>query len=1245
MSAMTEKQGQVQKEKEVLKFWENRKIFQKSLEQRKEGKRFVFFEGPPTANGKPGIHHFLGRAFKDLYGRYKTMRGFFVLRRAGWDTHGLPVEIEVEKELGFTNKKDIEEFGVAKFNKKAKESVWKYKNQWEEMTKSMGFWIDLENPYITYENKYIESVWWILKKLFDKKLLYQGHKILPYCTRCGTALSSHEVAQGYKDVTETSVYVKFRLKSKDQRQKLEAKTNALDLNPSALVYFLAWTTTPWTLPGNVALAVGKDIDYIKVVYNENSYGLENNYPKGTYIFAKDRANYFDDLVIWSQPKDIYDKYINNKISFDDIVNELKTIKGSDLVGLKYEPLFDIPALKSPNSYKIYPADFVTTEEGTGIVHTAVMYGEDDYELGKKVGLPTHHTVDEQGKFTDDLKEFTGQYVKTAEPEIIKYLDKNNLLFKVKEHTHTYPFCWRCNTPLLYYAKTSWFIKMSSFREQLTKNNQTINWIPPHLREGRFGEFLKEAKDWALSRERYWGTPLPIWKCVQCETTESIGSTEELEKKAVKNKNTYYLLRHGLTTRNEDKNYIVNSVLQKDSYHLTEEGKKQIETTVLNLKQKEKIDIIFSSPFLRTKESAEIAGKTFHHPIQVDERLREIGHGEICEGKTHAGPCPLSEPRKSFDDKHSQGEESWNDVRQRITEFVTEVESKYRNKKILVVSHADPLWLLKGVLDVEPDKNLLEQKSKGINWYPKLAELLKTKLKALPRNELGELDLHRPFVDQINLKCLKCKASMKRTPDLVDVWFDSGAMPYAQWHWPFENKKMFSQQFPADFIVEGIDQTRGWFYTLLAISTALDKKAPYKNVISLGHVLDEKGQKMSKSKGNVVSPFEIIEKFGADPARWYFYTLNQVSESKIFIEKDLISKINGFFRVLENSIRFYKLYSKNGPSTNADSTSKQTSKLLDNWLISKLNNLILEVSSALDAFDPTRASRAIEKFAIEDLSNWWIRRSRSDFQSDSQNKKINLLQSTLVELAKLIAPFTPFLAESIYKEIKSDNHPVESIHLLDWPKHSKRLINQKLEEKMNFVRTIVKLGLAAREKTGIKVRQPLNKLIIKLTKPLKLEGELRELIKDELNIKNIDLGTNPSTSLRISGEFTETTNEKTNPNLITITENEVTIILDTEITPTLRSEGWVREFIRALQDARKEAKYAFNQEISCNWFSEDNDLKEAIKRETQKIKSKIVLKEFLEKQHYSDSTVDRTNYDIERELVIESGRKIWFGLKT
>ena len=662
-------------ETKILKFWEQNRIFQKSLEQRQKAKPFVFFEGPPTANGLPHIGHFLTRIYKDLYGRYQTMRGHYVLRRAGWDTHGLPVEIEVEKELGLKNKKEVDDYGIAKFNKKARASVWKYKNEWEKMTRRMGFWIDLDNPYITYDAKYIESVWWLIKQIAAKKLLYQGHKVLPYCPRCGTALSSHEVAQGYQDITEDSVFVKFKIKdsAKARSYKLEANS-----------YFLSWTTTPWTLPGNVALAVGEKITYVEVEKSGEKL-----------IVAKN-------LI----------KILGDKVKI------LREFAGKELVGLEYQPLFDVKSLKSKTSYRVYPADFVNTEEGTGIVHTAVMYGEEDYELGRRVGLPTYHTVDLRGCFTQDVPSFAGQYVKDAEKGIIDYLREKNLLFKVEPHLHTYPFCWRCGTPLLYYAKDSWFIRMSALRGQLIKNNKQINWAPSHLKEGRFGEFIREVKDWALSRERYWGTPLPVWRCQignrqfanrqsGCGHIMVIGSLAELEKYRFHPKNTYYILRHGQSTKNaRPGGAIVASRLEYDKYELTPKGVQQIKKAAQAVKLKGGLDLILSSPFLRTRRTAQIVADYLGLKPKIDKRLKELDHGSACEGLTFFA-CLPKDTIIDFDTKRGDGE-SWRDLKIRMASVIKELEKNYQGKRILLVSHGDPLWMLESLASGLSEKEAIQR---------------------------------------------------------------------------------------------------------------------------------------------------------------------------------------------------------------------------------------------------------------------------------------------------------------------------------------------------------------------------------------------------------------------------------------------------------------------------------------------------------------------------------------------------------
>ncbi|HOW12749.1 MAG TPA: isoleucine--tRNA ligase [Candidatus Pacearchaeota archaeon] len=938
-------------EEKILKFWKKNKIFEKSLKKREKNPNFVFFEGPPTANGRPGIHHVLTRVFKDIVCRYKTMRGYKVIRKAGWDTHGLPVELEIEKKLNFSSKNDIEKYGIEKFNKKCKESVWEYKKEWEKLTERIGFWIDMKNPYITYENNYIESVWWILKQIWQKGLIYKDYKVVYYCPRCETTLSSHELSQGYKRVKENSIYVKFPIKNSENR------------------YFLVWTTTPWTLPANVALAINKDISYVEIKKDEEKY-----------ILAKNRLSLFE----------------NEKI---EIIEEFN---GNELINknLEYIPLFDfVKPIK--RAYFLILADFVSDKEGTGIVHIAPAFGEDDMEAGKKNNLDVFQTVNYQGKFKDEISLWKGIFVKDADPLIINNLKERNLLFKEEIYEHDYPFCWRCKFPLLYYAKESWFINMNEVKNDLLKNNQKINWVPDYLKEGRFGEWLKEVKDWAISRERYWGTPLPIWECEKCKEKICIGSIKELLEKSEK----------------------------------------------------------------------------------------------------------------------------------------------------------------------------------------------KIKIK----------DLHKPFIDKITLKCEKCNGKMKRVPEVLDCWFDSGSMPFAQYHYPFENKDKIDkkEQFPADFICEGIDQTRGWFYTLLAVSTLLNFGNPYKNVISLGHILDENGEKMSKSKGNVVNPWEMINKYGIEAVRWYFYTINQPGEPKLFKEKDVLNALNRFILILLNCFIFLETYKK-------DVRTKIESKdLLDKWIISRLNQLIIRVSFYLDKYDITSASRDIENFVVNDLSQWYIRVSRPRFQKPENKKDLINASSTLnfvlLNLSKLLAPFIPFLSEEIYLNL---NKKGKSVHLEDWPIADKRKINKKIEEKMEEARKIVSLSLSLRSEAKIKVRQPLKELKIKNTK-LKKEKKLLEIIKNEINVKNIS--------------FDE--------------KMEKEIDLNCEITEELRKEGDLRELIRNIKDLRK--KLNLKPQDFVKAFISNIDI--------LPLDEKDLLKEAKAKKYFKVENESEMKVDAKKEIEI-GGKKYLIGIK-
>ncbi|MEK7542734.1 MAG: class I tRNA ligase family protein [Patescibacteria group bacterium] len=1109
-------------EEKVLEFWKTNKIFEKSLEKnRARGKKFVFYEGPPTANGRPGLHHVIARVFKDIVLRYKTMRGFYVPRKSGWDTHGLPVEIEIEKALGLKSKKEVEQYGIAEFNAKCKESVWKYKDEWEKLTERIGFWLDLKHPYITYDNRYMESVWSILKEVWKKKLFYKGHKVVPWCTRCGTVLSSHEVAQGYKETEDTSVYIKFRLKPGQKVALQQAQGKAGDFTTNDKTYILAWTTTLWTLPGNVALAVGKDIGYV--------------------LTEKDG----EQLI-----------YAGVRGSVLGLENTGQKIKDSQLVGLSYEPLFDIKPLQKPTAYKIYPADFVTTTDGTGVVHTAVMYGEDDYNLGKKVGLPEHHTVDERGKFTKDVPVLAGLYVKAKDTEvkILKYLESKNLLLKTEQYTHEYPFCWRCDSPLLYYARDSWFIAMSKLQKELISANNRIGWIPEHLRNGRFGEWLKEAKDWAISRERYWGTPLPIWVCGACGETHAVGSIQELIslQETKKKRNRYLFVRHGEAQNNKLR---VCSALPDLKHHLTLKGVTQVEHVAKKLAKEQKIDCIVSSDITRAKETAQIFEKILNTKVVLDKRLREIDVGDF-HGRSQEfyGNYYTSDIEKFT--KPAPNGETLTDVRTRVYDLILDFEKKYSGKTILLISHEYPIWMGESILNGWSDEESVRHKKASYIDFIANAEVIGGEFLKFPRNASGGCDIHKPYIDNVKFKCPKCrKGTMKRIPDVLDCWFDSGAMPFAQAHWPFENKD--SLDFPAEYICEAVDQTRGWFYTLLAISTLLGRGEPYRNVISLGHILDKNGQKMSKSKGNIIDPWEMAKKYGIDAVRWHFYTMNPPGEPKRIDETDFGKVMRQFILLAYNSFVFWKTYGiTENPNVKIQISKQPKSRnVLDVWVVARLNETVSQATKLLDAYEIGDAARVIQDF-VEDLSRWYIRRSRRRFQRPDQSvggrndhKKASMtLGYVLIELSKLIAPFTPFFADMLYKSF--EHGKIESVHLDNWPVVISNLKSQssKLLAKMAEIRRLASIALAKRAEAGIKVRQPLATLKIKnqsasrRTK-IKITSELLEVLADEVNVKKVVVDSN------IKDE----------------------IELDTNVTIELREEGLVRELVRMIQDLRQSAK--------------------------------------------------------------------------
>ncbi len=922
-------------EQDLLAFWDKEKIFEKSVEARQGNEQFVFYEGPPSANARPGIHHVLARVFKDLFPRYQTMRGRRVERRAGWDTHGLPIEVQVEKEHGLKTKSDIENIiegdraaSIKEFNQRCRELVFRYKKDWDALTRRIGFWLDLKNPYITYENSYISALWGVIKKIYDRGLFYKGQRVSPYCPRCGTTLSSHELAQGYQDVSQPSLYVTFPVVTDQPRVK---KGDLL----------VAWTTTPWTLPGNVALAVGPDIRYVRAQVADQ-----------TYIVAKDR------LEILDQPK------VRAEFS------------GRQLIGASYQPIFDslTQSEKTKLTHTAVPADFVRTNEGSGIVHTAVMYGEDDFELGQKIGLPMYHTVGEDGRFNQRLPQFKGQLIQQASPKIIADLQARGRVLKLENYSHSYPHCWRCSTPLIYYAKDSWFIAMSKLRPDLISQNKTITWLPEHLRQGRFGQWLDELKDWSFSRERYWGTPLPFWICDQCSDIRVIGSSQEL--------------------------------------------------------------------------LAQISNSTS---------------------------------------------------------------------------------------STRPDK---------LN------------------------DLHRPQVDDISWPCGKCsQGRLRREPYVCDVWFDSGAMPFATGRYP--------SRYPADFICEAVDQTRGWFYTLLAVASALGEKAPYRNVISLGHVVDQQGQKMSKSKGNIIDPWQVIEKYGVDAVRFWFYTMNQAGETKFFIESELQAAQRGSLTILWNVYSFFltranvqkfqipNLKSKTNPTAQIlNQKLIPTSKnVLDDWIVSRLHQTIKIVTDSLDRYDPTKAGRSIQSF-IDDLSTWYVRRSRT--RQDEQF--LATLRNVLADLARLMAPLTPFMAERIYRGLTGEL----SVHLADWPKDDQSLVDNLLIERMRAGRDIVSLGHELRAKAGLKVRQPLASLTISGYGDF--DDQIKQLIADELNLERV----------------------------IVKPKGDKKVLLDTKLSARLKERGKVREIIRAIQVLRQKSGLKLGARARIIWRAQTKTDARLLERNQQAI---------------------------------------------
>lgn len=1083
------------REEEVLAFWERENIFEKTLTKEAPKGRFVFYDGPPFATGLPHYGHILAGTIKDVIPRYKTMRGFRVPRRWGWDCHGLPLENQIEKELNLATKRDIEVLGVEKFNEAARKAVLRYADDWKRIIPRFGRFVDMDNDYRTMDATYTESVWWAFKELHTKGLVYEGFKAMHLCPRCGTTLSNFEVAQGYKDITDLAVTVKLRLEN-------EPNTS-----------LLAWTTTPWTLPGNMAAAVHKDATYIKIKIGEEFY-----------ILAKERLS-----------------ILKGEYTVE------KEFLGKELVGKSYEPPF--PYFKAfkmegkEKAWKVYAAPYVTMEDGTGLVHLAPAFGAEDLELAEKEGIPIVHHVDKDGRFVDAVTDFKGLQAKpkddpqSTDVAIIKYLAAKNLLFAKEKITHSYPHCWRCETPLLNYAASAWFVEVTKFRDKLVSENKKIGWVPKDVGEKRFGNWLQNARDWAISRARYWGAPIPVWRNPKTKENMVIGSLEELKAHTKKSGNTYFIMRHGEASNNLTST--ISSQLEgaQKNHHLTEQGRNDIKVNAQSLLSTG-IDLIVASPFERTHETAKIVADILHSvagQLIFDNRLREIDAG-VLEGKKYNDYTAMFSIAERFF-KAPAGGETYAQVKRRMLEVLYELEQKYQNKRILIISHGDPLWLLQFGA-----KGLFRDSLASLP-YPNKGKPYEFPFIPIPHNENYELDFHRPYIDDIKL-IAKDGTHLERVHDVFDCWFESGSMSYAQHHYPFEHTDVFEPKpgwfqkargYPADFIAEGLDQTRGWFYSLLVLGVGLFGKASYKNVIVNGIVLAEDGQKMSKRLNNYPDPLVILEKYGADAIRYYMLASPLMrAEDLNFSERGVADVASKFIGRFLNVLAFYELYAADVTPATGESTH-----VLDRWIFARLNHTVEEVGKGMESYELDRASRPLLVF-VDDLSTWYVRRSRDRFKDGGEDARRALatLRTILETFSKVSAPFIPFTAEYVYQRVVEKRTP-ESVHLCAWP--SAGAIEKKLLIEMVEVRKVVSLGLEARQKANIKVRQPLNQLTVN-SKQLIGKGELLQLIADEVNVKKITV------DVTLTGE----------------------VVLDATISDALKEEGKVREVVRFVQDLRKKA---------------------------------------------------------------------------
>ncbi|MFA5773089.1 MAG: class I tRNA ligase family protein [Candidatus Paceibacterota bacterium] len=1118
LPASAERSGVAKREEAILQFWKENKIFEKSLEKEAPKGKYVFYDGPPFASGLPHYGHILGSTAKDVIGRYKTMCGFNVPRRWGWDCHGLPIENIVEKDLGISGKKAIEALGIDKFTEHARSKVLTYVSEWKKTIDRMGRWVDFNNSYKTMDNTFIESVWWALGEMNKKELLYEGVRVLAYCPRCETPIANSEIAMdnSYKDITDISVYVKFQLTEASHSQisscfTLKGSDATKKLENVLTIYLLAWTTTPWTLPGNTAIAINKKLNYV-LVKNKIETGEE------ILIVAKEL---FEGL--------------KNKFNNPEIVKE---VKGSELIGLSYEPLFSYyknkDVAKNPNIWKIWHADFVTLDKGTGVAHQAPAFGEDDMDLAKKNNVPFIRHVEPNGDFSKEITDFPNVKVKPKEDHqstdilIIKHLAHAGLLFAKEKIIHSYPYCYRCETPLLYYALPSWFVNIQKVKNDLVKKGEEMNWIPAHLKEGRFKNTMESAPDWTISRNRYWASPLPIWKNKEGRVMV-VNSLEDLKIKTKKSGNKYFVMRHGESEGNL--NGLVSSSYEEDD-NLTENGKRQAEEASIGLKNK-KIDLIFSSPIKRTKETAEIMCSALgldKKNIIIDDRIREISIPDY-EGKT------WTEFRKDFPNTIEnfyhikENNESYNDVKKRVMNFLYEIEEKYKDKNILIVTHAGPIWLaISGAMGFDAKESL---NIKNIDTSGKNAEYRELDFTFIPHNENYELDLHRPYIDSVTLVDEKGE-EYKRIPEVVDCWFESGSMPFAQDHYPFENKNWQKENFPAGFVAEYIAQTRTWFYYTHTISTILFGHAPFENVVTTGTILAEDGSKMSKSKNNYPDPWLLFDKYGVDALRFYLMSSTLMKGEDVNFSEKLVQEVaSKIVNRFDNVMAFYELYrSKEVESSKEKIVSKN---ILDQWIIARTSQFINEVKDSMEIYDMAQAAKPFDLF-VEDLSTWYLRRSRERIKNGDENAK-QTLYFVLKTAIQPFAPFMPFIAEDIWQKLKFNSDP-ESVHLTNFflDVETKKIDNKIIEE-MQKAREVVTLGLQARQKAGIPVRQPLKELRIT---NYELRKEYEEIIKDELNVKEIKI---------IKGE-------------------EEKVELDTNITEELKKEGQYRELVRAIQDIRK-----------------------------------------------------------------------------